>query len=377
MASSREHHTQRQTSNFTAGSESPLRQVEHVGHIGPDDDERFTYPLTLNNNASLQAFDAENFSQPGGSWTEPTISNGMAMMTNPHGSIFDSLDDERELESSTIQDQSLYGMSDVDQRHGMTMSTAIQDQTHCDISGLDKRHGIVMSTAILDQTQHGASDQRHGMAMFASRQLVTSQCNTITTPGGQQATQIRTPLRRESTGTPITTSFKSTPEPEVGNGMTANFQVANGDAEADRPAKKAKAAHERSGRMLSADDQHVVSMAYSLFKCKLAANNHFPDITGQVEEFVVEALTTTQQKMDISVPMEAYEINLKCTLPDMDMICQNNCDLVVLLMAKSSFAYTHLKNLHDWQKFLVDYASKMGGQDLAGEVLKKLWEKAR
>ncbi|KAI9455277.1 hypothetical protein HD554DRAFT_2042827 [Boletus coccyginus] len=297
------------------------------------------------------------------------------MITNPHGSIFNSLDNERELESS---------MFDVDQRHVMAMSMTIQDQTHRGTFSLDKRHGMAMireflnainytidalaehyqpgsnpmwygmamSTTVQDQTQCGTSgtDQRHGMAMR----------NTAITPGGRQAAQIRTLLRRKSASPPVMTSCKSTPEPDIGNDMTANFQIsesANGNAEAHQLAKRVKVAHKKSGCMLSADGQHVVSMAYSLFKCKLTANNPFPNITRQVKEFMVEALTMAQQKKGMSVPMGAYEINLDreylrlaygfvlptdCednTSGQMNMICQNNHDLIVLLKAKSSFAY--------------------------------------
>ena len=70
---------------------------------------------------------------------------------------------------------------------------------------------------------------------------------------------------------------------------------------------------EQSMCNLTADSQHVINIAYSHFKSKMAACDPFPEVSGSIEDYTIKALNRAQEQTGMSVAMDAYDLCLVCT----------------------------------------------------------------
>ncbi|KAG6376830.1 hypothetical protein JVT61DRAFT_1856 [Boletus reticuloceps] len=109
----------------------------------------------------------------------------------------------------------------------------------------------------------------------------------------------------------------STPlnDKEDGGASTSHKQARDTDQlersdDSDRCYKKSKRGRERSAQDLSMDTQAVLKVAYSHFKCKLATVNPFPDVSGGIEDFILESISVAREQTALTVTMGFQEINL-------------------------------------------------------------------
>ncbi|KAI5985085.1 hypothetical protein EDD15DRAFT_2176292, partial [Pisolithus albus] len=137
--------------------------------------------------------------------------------------------------------------------------------------------------------------------------------------------------------------------------------------EDEPPQKRPRKSRERSTRNLDSDLKHVVDLACVHFKCIVATSNPFPEISGDIDSMVVQAVENACRQSQIEVDLGRNERDLI-----KDRIFQLRGQLKEIARRHLANAYG-FKSLADCLGYTTNELEqvKQANRELVGQLLKK------